>query len=259
MFARADSYQTFMGRWSQRLAQELVRFSNVRDGHYVLDVGSGTGVLTAAIRDAFANTRVVGVDPSENFVRHATDNVADARARFEVGDAQSLQFPDATFDAALSSLVLNFVPDPGRAIREMMRVTKPGGVWAAAVWDHGQDGMQMLSVFWQEAIAIDPAAKGKDEANMTLCREGALAQLCHQRGLQDVQASSLKVPLKFASFDDYWAPFSLGVGPAGDYLASLSLEQRNLLRDRLQRRLGTGQSAIELSARAWAVRATNPA
>ena len=259
MFARADSYQMFMGRWSQRLAPELVGFSNVHDGHYVLDVGSGTGALTAALRDAFATVRIVGVDPSEHFVRHATDHVADARARFEVGDAQHLQFPDATFDAALSSLVLNFVPDANRAIREMMRVTKPDGIWAAAVWDHGKDGMQMLSVFWEEAIAVDPAAKGKDEANMTLCREGALAELCHQQGLKGVQTASLKMPLRFATFDDYWAPFSLGIGPAGAYLASLPHEQRNLLRDRLQKRLAMSQSGIELSARAWAVRATNPA
>jgi SAM-dependent methyltransferase len=259
MFARADSYQTFMGRWSQRLAPELVRFSEVRDGHYVLDVGCGTGALTAALRDAFATVRVVGVDASENFVQHATAEVADARARFEVGDAQHLKFSDATFDAAVSSLVLNFVPDPGRAIREMMRVTKPDGIWSAVVWDHGKDGMQMLSVFWEEAIAIDPAAKARDEANMTLCREGALAELCHQQGLKDVQASSLEVPLEFASFDDYWSPFSLGIGPAGAYFVSLPHDQRNLLRDRLQKRLATSQSSIELSARAWAVRATNPA
>jgi SAM-dependent methyltransferase len=259
MFSQADSYQTFMGRWSQRLAPKLVRFSNVREGQYVLDVGSGTGVLTAAIRDAFAEVRVVGVDPSENFVRYASDKLADARVRFEVGDAQQLQFADATFDAAVSSLVLNFVPDPGRAIREMMRVTKPEGIWAAAVWDHSPDGMRMLSVFWEEAIAIDPTAKGKAEANMALCREGALPALCQQAGLQDVQATSLEVPLTFATFDDYWAPFSLGIGPAGVYLASLPHDQQSALRDRLQKRLATSPSAIELSARAWAVRARNRA
>jgi SAM-dependent methyltransferase len=260
MFTQAESYQRYMGRWSRLLAPELVRFAGVRDGDFVLDVGSGTGSVASSLRDMFANVRVNGIDASDEFVRFSRQSVADPRIQFEVGDAQQLPFQNATFDVALSLLVLNFVPDSVRAVREILRVTKPKGVFAAAVWDLGPQGTQMLRMFWDEVITLDPAARSIDEATMSLCREGALAALCQQQGLQSVLASSLTVPLPFASFDDYWAPFLLGVGPAGKYVENLKPEHRDRLRARLQLRLfGTRvDRPFELQARAWAVKGTIP-
>jgi SAM-dependent methyltransferase len=260
MFTRAESYQRYMGRWSRLLAPELVRFAGVRDGDVVLDVGSGTGAVASSLRDTFANVRVNGIDASEEFVRFARKIVADPRIQFEVGDAQQLPFQNATFDVVLSLLVLNFVPDAARAVREILRVTRPKGVFAAAVWDLGPNGTQMLRVFWDEVIALDPAAKSIDESTMSLCREGALAELCEQQGLQNVLASSLTVPLRFESFDDYWSPFLLGVGPAGRYVEGLTPNHLAQLRDRLQLKLlGAGvDKPFELLARAWAVKGLAP-
>jgi SAM-dependent methyltransferase len=261
MFTQAESYQRYMGRWSQMLAPELVRFAGVRDGDFVLDVGSGTGSVASSLRDMFANVRVSGVDASEEFVRFARQRVTDPRIQFEVGDAQHLPFQNATFDVALSLLVLNFVPDSARAVREILRVTKPKGVLAAAVWDLGPQGTQMLRMFWDEVISLDPGARAFDEATMSLCRDGALGALCQQQGLESVLASSLTVPLQFASFEDYWAPFLLGVGPAGKYVESLKPEHRDRLRARLQVRLTGTRSdrPFELQARAWAVKGIVPA
>jgi SAM-dependent methyltransferase len=263
MFNQPDSYQQFMGRWSQRLASELVRFAAIKDGDYVLDVGSGTGALARAIRDAYAHVRVEGIDPSEAFVRYATEKVgrSDGRVRFAVGDAQQLGFADGTFDAVLSSLVLNFVPDPSRALREISRVAKPGSVFAASLWDLSEHGMMMLRVFWEEAVELDPAAKSFDETSMPLCQEGALAKLCAQQGFDDVQSSSITVPLRFASLDDFWKPFLFGIGPAGTYATALTPERQNTLRDRFAQRLLEGgvDGPIEMNARAWVVRATTPA
>lgn len=262
MFNQPDAYQQFMGRWSQRLASELVRFAGIEDGDYVLDVGSGTGALARAIRDAYAHVRIEGIDPSDGFVRYATEKVgrSDGRVRFAVGDAQQLGFPDATFDAVLSSLVLNFVPDPARALREIKRVAKPGAVFAAAVWDLGEHGMMMLRLFWEEAIQFDHAAQAFDETSMPLCQEGALAKLCGEHGFENVQSSSVTVPLEFTSLDDFWKPFLFGIGPAGAYAKNLPPDRQAALRDRFAKRLlpGGADGPIDMTARAWVVRATTP-
>ena len=208
MFSRPDAYERFMGRWSRRLAPELVSFAEVRDGDAVLDVGSGTGALALAVRAAMKTGLVVGVEPSEEFVRHASRENADPLIRFELGDAMTLQFSDAAFDKTVSALVLNFVPEPARALKEMIRVTKRGGIVAAAVWDYG-GGMQMLRAFWDEAAAFDPSLEPPDEAHMPLCTKGALGSLWTAEGLEHVQETELTVPLHFANFADYWEPFLL--------------------------------------------------
>ena len=255
IFAESDAYERFMGRWSRQLAPLLVRYAAVADGNSVLDVGSGTGALSLALLDAFPSIRVTGVDPSGAYVRAAQARASDERARFVVGDAQALDLPGNTFDKTLSLLVMNFIPDSAKAMREMVRVTRTGGVVAAAVWDYGE-GMEMLRVFWDEAVALDPAIAARDERNMPLCRRGELAALWRANGLQQVEEQPLVISLAFASFDDFWQPFLGGQGPAGAYTASLSGADRAALEARLRTRLlGARQDGpFTLQARAWAVK-----
>jgi SAM-dependent methyltransferase len=259
MFSAADAYERFMGRWSRGLAPLLVRFADVRDGDALLDIGSGTGALAAAMAVAAPSSRIVGVDPAPAYVAFAQSRVAGALVRFEEGDAQQLRFPDGTFDRTLSLLVVNFIPDRAKAVAEMARVTRPGGTVAAAVWDYGQ-GMEMLRVFWDEAVALDPAAASRDERHMPLCRKGELAALWRAHGLRDVAEEPLDVETRFVTFEDYWSPFLEKQGPAGAYVAALPPADREQLRQRLRRRLiGDGPDRpIVLRARAWAVRGIVP-
>jgi SAM-dependent methyltransferase len=255
MFSAGEAYERFMGRWSRLLAPALVRFAQVEDGARVLDVGSGTGSLAASVAAAAPTSEITGIDPAESYVRFANTRHGSERTRFEVGDAQQLGFEEHSFDVVLSMLVLNFIPDRKKAIDEMIRVTRPGGVVAAAVWDYGA-GMEMLRVFWDEAVALRPEDAARDERHMPLCREGELAAFWRGHGLRDVSEQGLEVPTRFASFDDYWDPFLEKQGPAGAYVSQLTEPAREALRLRLRRRLlGDGPDrAFTLTARAWAVR-----
>jgi SAM-dependent methyltransferase len=246
MFSASDGYERFMGRWSRRLAPLFVTFAGITEGDRVLDVGSGTGALSAAAA-AIESVQVTGIERSAVYVAYAREHVD---GRFEVGDALALPFSDDAFDRALSMLVLNFVPDPAAALQQMIRVTRPCGVVAAAVWDYG-DGMQMLRTFWDAAVALDPDAAPRDERHMPLCTHGALAELWRMHGLQDVDEQPLTIEMKFASFDDYWQPFLCGQGPAGVYVSSLAESARHALESRLHERLG--DTGFRLEARAWAV------
>ncbi len=250
MFFAGDAYERFMGRWSRRLAPLLIDFGEVGAGQAVLDVGSGTGALTRAALDV-PGVRVTGVDPAPHYIDYARDHVDDARVRFVLADARTLPFPDSTFDRALSLLVLNFVPDPGRALREMVRVTRPGGVVAAAVWDYGH-GMEMLRAFWDEAVALSPDAP--DERGMPLSRDGELAALWRLHGLDNIEETPLDIEMAFTSFDDYWQGFLGGQGPAGAFTAALTDPQRETLRTRLRDRLSPSEEGFTLRATAWAAR-----
>jgi SAM-dependent methyltransferase len=259
IFSEAQAYERFMCRWSRRLAPLLVRFAGVRDGDVVLDVGSGTGALTAAVATAAPSSRVVGIDPSAAYVALAQSQQGSARIGFEVGDAQQMRFPAAMFDRTLSLLVVNFIPDARKALAEMKRVTKAKGTVAAAVWDYGGD-MEMLRAFWDEAVALVPASVAKDERHMPFCRRGDLSALWREQGLRDIGEEALTIETRFESFDDFWTPFLEKQGPAGAYVASLPAADRDALRLRLRGRLvgARPDAAIVMHARAWAVRGTIP-
>ena len=232
MFSESDGYERFMGRWSRRLAPLFVTFAGVTEGDRVLDVGSGTGALSAAAA-AIESVQVTGIEPAAAYVRYAQERLD---GHFEVGDAMALPFADDSFDRTLAMLVLNFVPDPAAALQQMIRVTRPGGVVAAAVWDYGE-GMQMLRTFWDAAVALDPAAAPRDERHMPLCTRGALADQWRTHGLHDVDEQPLTIDMAFESFDDFWQPFLGGQGPAGVYVSSLAESARHALESRLRARL----------------------
>ena len=260
MFADAEAYERFMGRWSRLLAPLLLDFAGVADGARVLDVGSGTGALAFAIAGRNGQSRAVGIDPSQEYVAYAArKNPFPDRASFQVGDAQKLQFADAAFDAALSLLVFNFIPDPEKALLEVRRVTRPEGPVSAATWDYGA-GMRMLRVFCDAAVSVDATAKGRDEDRMPLCRAGELAELWRQGGLRNVHEQPLEITMRFQSFADYWEPFLLRQGPAGAYAGSLNRDRLQALRGEVKRRLSVSDedSPFALTARAWAVRGTVP-
>jgi SAM-dependent methyltransferase len=259
MFAQAVDYEPFMGRWSKRLAPLLVDFAGVLDDESILDVGAGTGALARAIVEARPSAHVIGIDPSPTYVATARARSAKGHVKFLTGRAESLDFSPETFHRSLSLLALNFVADAPRAVGEQMRVTRAGGVVAAAVWDYG-DGMQMLRVFWNEAVRLDPAAAPRDERHMPLCRHSQLSTLWLSQGLLAVGERPLTIDQPFASFDDYWTPFLGGQGPAGGYVASLGAAARDALRDALRTRLlGDGPDGpFTLTARAWAVKGYVP-
>jgi SAM-dependent methyltransferase len=255
MFTMSAGYERFMGRWSRLLAPKHLAFSGARDGDRILDVGTGTGAAAAAAAAALRSSEVTGVDPSEAFIAAAKKAARPGRERFEVGDAQALPFADASFDRTMALLVLNFVPDHVKAVGEMRRVTRPGGVVSACVWDY-DSGMQMLRFFWDEAVALDPAAEKRDERHMKLSREGQLGEAWKKAGLANVQEQPLEIKQTYASFDDYWEPFLKGAGPGGAYVVSLAEEPRQQLEARLRARLlgGRQDRPFTLQARAWCVR-----
>ena len=259
MFSAAASYENFMGRWSRQLAAAYIAFAGVKDGDRVLDVGTGTGALASVLAARTNASEIIGIDPSESFIADARRNTRTERTRFERGDAQVLRFGRATFDQAMALLVMNFIPDPLKAIGEMRRVTRPGGVVSACVWDYDA-GMQMLRFFWDEVVAEDPAMAPRDERNMPLSRKGQLGKLWADAGLADVREGALTIEQRFDSFGDYWGAFERGAGPGGAYVVSLPPERRRQLEARLRRRLlgDRGDGPFVLQASAWCVRGQVP-
>jgi SAM-dependent methyltransferase len=252
-----EAYERYVGRWSRPVAELFVRRLGVPTGGRWLDVGCGTGALTATVLRIADPAEVHGVDPSDGFLAHARREIDDPRARFSVGDARALQFPDGRFDAVVSGLVLNFVPEPEAAVAELARVAAPGGVVGAYLWDYA-DGMQMIKHFWEAAAASDPAAAELDEGRrFPLCRPEALRSLWTGAGLTGVEVEPVEVPTRFRDLDDYWAPFLGGQGPAPGYVGTLDEDRRAALQALLRERLPVARDgSIALSARAWAVRGT---
>jgi ubiquinone/menaquinone biosynthesis C-methylase UbiE len=246
----SEVYDRFVGRYSPGLAREMCEAAGVRPGQRALDVGCGSGALIERLASILGPANVAGIDPSEPFVDAARDRVPGAR--FEVGSAESLPFEDREFDVTLSQLVVNFLSDPEQGLREMTRVTRPGGVVAGCVWDYGGE-MTMLRTFWDAAAALDPerAAPVMESHTMRFATPGELADLWRRAGLEAVEVSPLVVEAAYDDFDDLWAPFPTGVGPAGAYAARLEPEAQARLREEFARRLGFPEGAFILSARAW--------
>src|SRR5215217_1869893 len=250
-----NAYEPYVGRWSRPVAREFLGWLAVPSGGRWLDVGCGTGALAETILSVAAPGEVVGIDPSPAFVAFARHRMKDPRVRFDTGDARVLQADPATFDAVVSGLVLNFVPEPGEAVAEMARVARPGGTVAAYVWDYAE-GMQMMRHFWDAAVALDPEAGELDEGSrFTLCRPEPLADLFRNSELDNVEVRAIDVPTIFHDFDDYWSPFLGARAPAPAYAMSLSQERRAALRERIRANLPTNaEGEHHLTARAWAVR-----
>ncbi len=246
-----------MGRWSPGIAREFISWLKPDTGLNWLDVGCGTGALTAAICAKTDPSLVVGCDPSAAFVEHASQSINDSRATFAQGSDDNLPRHDGGFDRIVSGLVMNFLSDPRVSMRNLRSHLRPGGEIAGYVWDYA-DGMQFLRVFWDEVVAMDPDAKKLDEGfQFTICQPNALENLFRDSGLQDVKTGSIEIPTTFTSFSDYWRPFlgGTGTGPAPSYVASLDDDKREELRNRIERRLPlSDDGSIHLSARAWAVR-----
>lgn len=241
----ADAYGQFMGRFAEPLAREFADRASLLPGQRALDVGCGPGALTAELVARLGASQVTAVEPVEGFVTATRKRLPGVDIR--CAPAEVLPFADDTFEAALAQLVVHFMSDPVKGLGEMVRVVRPGGLVGACVWDNAGD-TGPLSLFWRAVHDLDPAAR--DESGLAGSREGHLVELFEQAGLCEVTPDVLTVHLEMASFDDWWSPYLLGVGPAGDYVAQLADAGREALRVRCAELLPSG--AFTFSASAWA-------
>jgi SAM-dependent methyltransferase len=243
----ADAYDRFMGRYSAPLASPFADFAAVRAGQRVLDVGCGPGALTSELVARLGPDAVSAVDPSESFVDAAGER--NPGVSVQRAAAEQLPFENEEFDAALAQLVVHFMADPVAGLREMARVTRRDGVVAACVWDHS-GGQGPLSVFWEAARELDPEVA--DESRLAGSRQGHLTELFEAAGLREVEESVLSVSVEHPSFDDWWEPFTLGVGPAGAFAAGLDPERQAELRELCRQKLPA--APFVPPARAWVAR-----
>ena len=254
-----EDYELVMGRWSQRLAIPFLDFVGTQAGERVLDVGCGTGHLAQAVAARSMPGEVHAIDLAPAYIDAAKSRNGDPRIHFEVGDACAMRFADHTFDRVLSLLVLHFVPQPTRAVSEMRRVAKPGGVVAACVWDV-RGGFVASRMFFDTAAALDPKANEHRARNYTrpMTRPGELAKAWRDEGLQDVVETSLGIRMEFTSFEDYWAPYGRREGPAAEYVASLGQAERARLIDAVRAAYLDGEpdGSRSYAAVAWAVKGT---
>ena len=254
-FSDAEAYDQRMGRHSRLLAPLFSRFiGSIHEGDHILDVGCGTGSLTFTIANTTKASKIVGIDRSEGFIEYARSTNADPRVTFEVGDVQQLPYPDASFDKSLSLLVIQFVPDPPRAIAEMRRVTRPGGMVAFCTWD-STGGMEMFTIFRKTATALDPSAELSQPGNFRT-REGTILALLVESGLREVEETALTIQMNFDSFDNLWSDRLRGETPEASYSAKLSPEQKQALHDKLRQEVlkGRPDGPFTFQARAWAGR-----
>jgi SAM-dependent methyltransferase len=244
----ADDYDRFMGRYSIPLAERFANFAGVATGGHVLDVGCGPGALTRELVDRLGRDAVSAVDPSESFVAAAAERLPGVDVQHAA--AEHLPFDDGRFDAALAQLVVHFMSDPVAGLHEMGRVTRHGGTVAACVWDHA-GGHGPLSPLWDAARELDSGVEG--ESLLAGARHGHLAELFEAAGLHEIHAGVLEVEVRHPTFEEWWEPFTLGVGPAGGYVMGLDPRKRDRLKERCRERLPPAPFAV--SARAWSARA----
>jgi SAM-dependent methyltransferase len=245
----AEAYDRHIGRYGGELARALIDAADLRAGDRALDVGCGPGALTRELAALLGPERVAAVDPSAPFAEACARRLPGVRV--EVGAAEALPFEDGAFDAALAQLVVNFMTDPPAGVRELRRVTRPGGTVAAAVWDYAGE-MTILRRFWDAALALDAAAARLDEGRcMPYCTPDALGGLWSGAGLAGVHVEPVVVSAGYDDFDDLWRPLELGVAPSGAYAASLPPERRSALKAAFRERLGAGDEPFRLTARAW--------
>jgi len=246
-----DAYERFMGRYSRLLAPAFADFARVEPGQRVLDVGCGSGVLTEELARRVGAEHVAGVDPSP-LLQACAERVPGAELR--AGKAEALPWPDDSFDAAVAQLVIHFMDEPKAGVAEMARATRPGGVVAACSWDFS-GGMEMLRVYWQAARDLDDDLVGESRSFGNL---EELDALWNELGLEEVEAGPLEVSSEYEDFEELWGSFLLGVGPAGEYVASLPPGRQSALREEYHCRLGEPVGSFTLGARAWAARGRVP-
>lgn len=251
---RGSPYEQYVGRWSRSLAPHFLAWLDVPAGKRWLDVGCGTGALSASILDSCAPASVIGIEPSAGFLQTASTNLA-GRAVLRSGNASDIPVPDASVDVVVSALVLNFIPDLQSALAEMSRVVAPSGIVAAYVWDYA-GRMELMRYFWDAAVELDPGAITLDEGmRFPLCNQAALTGAFVSAGFDDVTATAIDIPTPFTSFDEFWAPFLGGQGPAPAYAMSLTEDDRTRLCEKIRSRLSLQHDgSFSLIARAWAIR-----
>lgn len=251
-----DRYEAYMGRWSRLIAPRFLDWLGASRDLAWLDIGCGTGALSAAILARCAPRSVISIDPSEGFIATAKAAVIDRRVEFRLGDAQALELEPASRDVVASALMLNFVPEREKAVGEMKRVARTGGTIGFYVWDYPGGGVEFMRAFWEAATALDlRAADLTEDKRFAFCTLDGLTGLARNAGLSHVICAPIEVPTVFRDFEDYWRPFTLGAGPAPGYCASLDPAARQRLKYRLHDSLPRREDdTIAFRARAWAVR-----
>ena len=244
-----ESYGKFMGRFSEPLADQFATFTGVAAGQRALDVGCGPGALAARLVDRLGAANVAGIDPSEPFVAAARERLPGADVRR--GTAEDLPFDDDAFDVVASQLVVHFMRDPLAGVRDMRRVCRDGGTVALAVWKRDGNGVGPLVPFWRGVTAAGLGTRG--EADLIGTKEGQLAELCDRAGLAVQETTVLTVTAPFETFEDWWRPFTFGIGPAGEFVAGLDVGTLERVRAACAAELGPGP--FEVDGDAWAVRA----
>jgi SAM-dependent methyltransferase len=253
----AEAYDRHVGRYTPALGSALIEFAGVEPGMLALDVGCGPGALTAGLVERLGAASVSAAEPSKPFAQACRERLPGVDV--VEAPAEALPFAEGAFDIALSQLVVNFMADAHAGVREMARVTRSGGVVAGCVWDYAGE-MTLLRAFWDAAREVEPdrAAAADEAVVMRWCAEGELADLWHAAGLRDVRFGALTVSARYPGFEELWAPLPSGIAPSGAFCKSLDADGRTALRDAYRRRLGVGDGAFELTARAWAVAGSVP-